>query len=55
MVFLLPILAPILLPVAIGTNIMELLTDNAALNGSSWWDQMLSFWSLVWHTMTTWL
>jgi len=54
MVFLIPILAPILFPIAVGANIMELLTENAALTGN-WWEQFVGFWELVWNTMTVWL
>jgi len=54
MVFLLPLLAPFLLPLSIGTNIMELLTDNASLDGC-WWEQFVGFWGLVWNSMTAWL
>ena len=54
MVFLLPILAPLLFPLAIGTNIMELLTENATLEGN-FWQQFIGFWSLVWNSMTNWL
>jgi len=55
MVFLLPILAPFLFPIAVGSNILELLTGNAALGDGCWWDQFVSFWGLVWHSMSTWL
>jgi len=54
MTFLVPILAPFLLPLAIGTNIMELLTDNASLEGG-FFQQFFGFWKLVWQSMTTWL
>jgi len=54
MVFLIPILAPILFPIALGSNIMELLTGNAALSGN-FWEQFVGFWGLVWNTMTNWL
>jgi len=54
MVFLLPILAPFLFPLAIGTNAMELLTGNAALEGN-FFQQFFGFWKLVWSSMTGWL
>ena len=54
MFLLLPILAPIIFPVALGSNILELLTGNAVLTGS-FWQQFVGFWSLVWNSMTAWL
>ena len=55
MVFLIPILAPILFPISLFSNIMELLTGNATLSGANFWEQFVSFWSLIWGSMTTWL
>ena len=54
MVFLIPLLAPFLFPVAVGSNIMELLTGNVVLSGN-FWQQFVGFWRLIWNTMTTWL
>ncbi|MCL2298526.1 MAG: hypothetical protein FWC27_00055 [Firmicutes bacterium] len=54
MVFLLPILAPFLFPLSVGSNILELLTGNAALEGC-WWEQFVGFWQLVWNSMVNWL
>jgi len=55
MVFLIPLLAPVLFPIAVGTNVMELLTGNAALGGETFWQQFASFWGMIWRSMTTWL
>ena len=55
MAFLIPFLAPVLFPISLFSNIMELLTGNVALSGTSFWDQFVSFWGLVWHSMTVWL
>jgi len=54
MVFLIPILFPVLFPMSIGYNILELLTGNAALTGN-FWQQFVGFWSLIWNTITVWL
>ena len=54
MVFLIPILAPILFPISLFSNILELLTGNAVLEGS-FWEQFIGFWGMIWHSMTVWL
>ena len=54
MAFLIPIVAPFLFPIALGSNIMELLTGNAVLEGG-FFQQFIGFWGLVWQSMTTWL
>jgi len=54
MVFLLPLIFPVVFPISLFANIMELLTGNASLSGS-FWEQFVGFWKLVWGSVTTWL
>ena len=52
MVFLIPILAPILFPIAFGTNLLDVLAEHVTLQGVTSWDKIIEFLGMVWHSMT---